>query len=242
MTATGEMPSRSATSAARQARTSRRMSTARCLGGSSCSAAMNASRRLPRDSMTHAGSEGPGRVDAVGNGCNQPMSVPSGMPGTLMSLLEPPSPTAVVCGRSARKPSGRRSSRSGTAKCAPRIDARRSRTTATHAGRSPGRRPRLRRWNRESGSSTPAAHAGTRRWRRRTPHGPAWSALRSPGRTTSYRDRPSDTAKGIAARLCSQVFDAARSIASTARTPTRGAAVATHSAAANPSKNAVVEA
>ena len=51
-----EDSSSSATSLARQCRTSRRMSTARWRGGSCCSAATNASRSVSRDSATWAGS------------------------------------------------------------------------------------------------------------------------------------------------------------------------------------------
>ena len=60
-----EVPSRSATSAACQPSTSRRISTARWRGGRYCSAAMSASRVLARAATTAAGSSAPRPVSAV---------------------------------------------------------------------------------------------------------------------------------------------------------------------------------
>ena len=59
--------SSSATSAAGQRRTSRRISTARCLGGRCCKAATNASRIVSRSSATSAGSPS-GDDPGVGDG------------------------------------------------------------------------------------------------------------------------------------------------------------------------------
>jgi hypothetical protein len=65
LTAVVVVSSISATSAARQARTSRRMSTARCRAVSSCSAATNANRTLDRAVTTDAGS--PNRLSGAGS-------------------------------------------------------------------------------------------------------------------------------------------------------------------------------
>jgi hypothetical protein len=68
------VPSSSATSAADQASTSRRMSTARWLGGSSCSVVTNASRTESRSSAISAGSAVDGTTRTSGIGCSQAIS------------------------------------------------------------------------------------------------------------------------------------------------------------------------
>ena len=63
-----DVPSSSATSEAFQRKTSRRISTARCLGGRCCSAATKASRIDSRDSTTSAGSPPAGTTRPSGTG------------------------------------------------------------------------------------------------------------------------------------------------------------------------------
>src|ERR1700730_852255 len=79
-TAAVVVPSSTATSAARQFRTSLKMRTARCLGGRCCSAAMRASRMLSRDVTMVAGSPGPPPTMASGIGSSHGTSGCSASP------------------------------------------------------------------------------------------------------------------------------------------------------------------
>jgi hypothetical protein len=78
------VPSSSATSAACQHSTSRRMSTARCRGGRCCSAATNASRMLSWNTARSAGSPCAGGTAAPGIGSTQ-VSAGIGWPGTVVA-------------------------------------------------------------------------------------------------------------------------------------------------------------
>lgn len=74
MTEAVVVSSNSATSAALHARTSRRISTARCLGGRCWRAATKASRTDSRATAVWAGSECAGRTRASGTGSSQVLS------------------------------------------------------------------------------------------------------------------------------------------------------------------------
>ena len=71
------VPSMTATSVAGNASTSRRTSTARCLGGRYCRLAMSASRSPSRAATMAAGSAESGVTIASGTGCSQLTSVPA---------------------------------------------------------------------------------------------------------------------------------------------------------------------
>ena len=89
----------SATSAARQRSTSRRMSTARCRGGRCCSAAMNASRMLSRPATIVAGSlpSAATRESGIGSSHGTSPRSTSGSPGCELGA-----PSPVGSGRRAR--------------------------------------------------------------------------------------------------------------------------------------------
>ena len=141
--------SRSAVSLAGQPSTSRQISAARCFGGSTCSAARNASSIVSRSTaracqvVRARRAAGPDRAPAT-----PPRQSGSGVP-------------AAAAGR------GTRSSRCGTARRGRASHRRRCRANATHAGTSPGRHPRPRGTTRASGSSARAARADAARRRGR---------------------------------------------------------------------------
>jgi hypothetical protein len=92
LTAITLTPSSSATSAARQPRTSRKISTVRCLAGSCCMAAIRASRSPDRAAATAAGSADSGRSSASGNGSSHGTSDAGDAMGPAGSPLGAPSP------------------------------------------------------------------------------------------------------------------------------------------------------
>ena len=106
LTAAVVVPSSSATSAARQASTSRRISTTRCRAGRCCNAAMSASRMPARDATTAAGSPDAAASSASGMGWSHATSGRPGVGGMPGSSLGPPSPDGkgrrLVCSSAVR--------------------------------------------------------------------------------------------------------------------------------------------
>ncbi len=169
LTAAVVVPSMAATSAASKARTSRRMSTARCRAGRYCSAAISARRRLSRETAASAGSSGCGRISASGIGWSQAAPGPAAAGAACGAWPGAPSPDGSArlprCSSAVRQ----RWWRSGTARTSVTNGLRTRRRLARPAGRSPGRGLRPRPPSRAAGSSGRAVHAGTAQPGRRSP-------------------------------------------------------------------------